>query len=121
MSVQISINQLSRHYRRRSGLRNLWTSESHTALHPLSLSIAEGQRVALVGPNGAGKSTLIKLLCGIIAPSSGELSILGRHHTPTVRAMCAIGVVFDSAASSHGMSPLATLIGCRCPAGCQSL
>ena len=95
MSVQISINQLSRHYRRRSGLRNLWTSESHTALHPLSLSIAEGQRVALVGPNGAGKSTLIKLLCGIIAPSSGELSILGRQpHTDRESHVRHIGVVF---------------------------
>ena len=95
MSAQISINQLSRHYSRRSGLRNLWTSESHTALHPLSLSIEAGQRVALVGPNGAGKSTLIKLLCGIISPSSGELSILGRQpHTDRQAHVRHIGVVF---------------------------
>ena len=95
MSVQISIKKLSRHYNRRSGLRNLWASESHTALHPLSLTIEAGSRVALVGPNGAGKSTLIKLLCGIIAPSAGELSILGRQpHTDRQAHVRHIGVVF---------------------------
>ena len=95
MSAQISTNQLCRTYSRRSGLRSLWTAERHMALHPLNLSIEAGQRVALVGPNGAGKSTLIKLLCGIISPSSGELQVLGRQpHSNRQAHVRHIGVVF---------------------------
>lgn len=44
------------------------------------MSIKEGEFVALIGPNGAGKTTLIKMLTGIIAPTSGEISVLG--YTP---------------------------------------
>ena len=36
----------------------------------------EGEIVAFIGPNGAGKSTFIKMLCGILHPSGGELSVL---------------------------------------------
>jgi len=47
------------------------------ALAGFDLEIAEGEAVGLVGPNGAGKTTLVKLLSGIIAPSAGEVSVLG--------------------------------------------
>lgn len=43
----------------------------------ISLSVKKGQFVALIGHNGAGKSSLIKMLLGLIAPSSGKLSVLG--------------------------------------------
>ena len=43
----------------------------------ISLSIKRGQFVALIGHNGAGKSSLIKILLGLIAPSSGTVSVLG--------------------------------------------
>ena len=48
------------------------------ALHDISLTIEEGDRVALVGHNGAGKSTLLRLLSGIYAPTSGTAHIEGR-------------------------------------------
>lgn len=51
-----------------------------TAVSEFDLSIGEGEFVGLIGPNGAGKTTLIKMLTGIIPPTSGELSVLG--HTP---------------------------------------
>ena len=48
-----------------------------TILHPLDLSIASGQFVAIVGPSGSGKSTLLGLLAGLDAPSTGEILIDG--------------------------------------------
>ncbi|MGH3495660.1 MAG: ABC transporter ATP-binding protein, partial [Sciscionella sp.] len=48
------------------------------ALREITLSIAEGDRVALVGVNGAGKSTLLRLLAGIYEPTRGTATIVGR-------------------------------------------
>ncbi len=47
------------------------------AVRDLALSVAAGERVAYIGPNGAGKSTSIKILTGILHPTSGEVSVLG--------------------------------------------
>ena len=46
-------------------------------LHPLSLNIAPGERVAIIGRNGSGKSTLAKLLVGLFQPSNGSLTYDG--------------------------------------------
>jgi len=47
------------------------------AVNNISLSINEGEMVAFIGPNGAGKSTTIKMLIGILYPSSGDIKVLG--------------------------------------------
>jgi len=47
------------------------------AVNELSLNISRGSIFGLLGPNGAGKTTLISMLCGLIKPSGGRLSILG--------------------------------------------
>jgi ABC-2 type transport system ATP-binding protein len=47
------------------------------AVDTLNLEIAEGEIFALVGPNGAGKTTTIKIILGIIQPTSGEVQVLG--------------------------------------------
>ncbi|MFN8418676.1 MAG: ATP-binding cassette domain-containing protein [Anaerolineae bacterium] len=47
------------------------------AVDDISLSIPTGQAVAFIGPNGAGKSTTIKMLTGILTPSSGSAMVLG--------------------------------------------
>lgn len=48
------------------------------ALHDISLSIGDGDRVGLVGHNGAGKSTLLRLLSGIYEPTRGAARIVGK-------------------------------------------
>jgi branched-chain amino acid transport system ATP-binding protein len=49
-----------------------------TALDGVSLSVEDGEMVALVGPNGAGKSTLVKALSGLVRPVSGTIAVEGR-------------------------------------------
>jgi ABC-type cobalamin/Fe3+-siderophores transport system ATPase subunit len=52
-------------------------ARSRAILRDVSLSIAEGERVALVGPNGAGKSTLLRVLCGTLRPTVGRVELGG--------------------------------------------
>ncbi len=48
-----------------------------TAVDDLSLSIADGEVFGFLGPNGAGKTTTVRMLCCLIAPTSGSASVLG--------------------------------------------
>src|SRR3954453_14837834 len=65
------------------------------AVRDLSLSIEAGEMVGYIGPNGAGKSTTIKMLTGILVPTSGSIRVAGvdpsRKRTQLARR---IGVVF---------------------------
>lgn len=47
------------------------------ALNNVSLEIEKGEIIALLGPNGAGKTTLISIICGIVNPSGGEVTVAG--------------------------------------------
>lgn len=60
-------------------LKNLFAPENRsiTAVDDISFSIEEGESVAFIGPNGAGKSTTIKMLTGILWPTSGQVRVLG--------------------------------------------
>ena len=63
-------------------VRNLFTREARIvrAVDDVSFEIARGELVGYLGPNGAGKSTTIKMLTGILVPTSGELHVNG--HVP---------------------------------------
>jgi len=103
-SPLISVRDLSKNFRsahRREGLWggivNLFHREYRTveAVSKISFEIEPGEMVGYIGPNGAGKSTTIKMLTGILVPSSGEMVSNGfvpwRERTAYVRT---IGVVF---------------------------
>ena len=64
------------------------------ALQPTDLDIARGEIFALLGPNGAGKTTLISIVCGIVTPSAGTITVAG-HDAPAdyKAARKAIGLV----------------------------
>jgi len=61
---QISINNLSKIY-----------DNGFEALKNINLDIKKGEIFAMLGPNGAGKTTLISIVCGIVKPSSGKVSV----------------------------------------------
>ena len=65
------------------------------AVDNVHFSIAQGEAVAFIGPNGAGKSTTIKMLTGILHPTSGHISILGLSPQKNRKAVVQkIGAVF---------------------------
>jgi ABC-2 type transport system ATP-binding protein len=58
--------------------RGLWKRfESAEAVRSLDLTVREGEMFGLVGPDGAGKTTTIRMLCGLLSPSSGQALVLG--------------------------------------------
>jgi ABC-2 type transport system ATP-binding protein len=63
---QIIINNLSKVY-----------NNGFKALEKVNLNIKKGEIFAMLGPNGAGKTTLISIICGIVKPSSGKVTIDG--------------------------------------------
>ena len=64
-----------------------WRKRPKCALHPLNLSVEDGEIFGFLGPNGAGKTTTLKLLMGLVFPSAGSARILGQEWTdPQVKA-----------------------------------
>src|SRR5271165_5065202 len=64
-----------------------WHKRPKRALHPLHLTIEDGEIFGFLGPNGAGKTTTLKMLMGLVFPTAGTARILGRDWTdPEVKA-----------------------------------
>ena len=61
-------------------------ASGHRALEPVDLDIKKGEIFALLGPNGAGKTTLISIICGIVTPSSGSVTVMGHDAQTDYRA-----------------------------------
>jgi len=58
--------------------RNRQESEDFWALRDVSFSVEQGETLGLIGPNGSGKSTVLKLISGILQPTSGSVAVNGR-------------------------------------------
>jgi ABC-2 type transport system ATP-binding protein len=73
MQPAIEIDKLTKDYH-----VGFWRKRPRRALDRLSLAVEEGEVMGFLGPNGAGKTTTLKLLMGLIFPTSGTARILGR-------------------------------------------
>lgn len=104
MSAIIEIKHVTKEFKvlnRREGLkgsiRDLFSRDYKTvrAVDDISMSIEQGEIVGYLGPNGAGKSTTIKMMTGVLEPTSGEILVGGnlpyRNRTKNAQE---IGVVF---------------------------
>jgi ABC-2 type transport system ATP-binding protein len=98
-----------------AGLTKTYGS-GHQALKGIDLSIYEGEILALLGPNGAGKTTLISIICGLVMPTSGTVSVGGYdiiedyRHTrgliglvPQELTLGAFDQVFNTVSFSRGL------------------
>ncbi|QIX98451.1 thiamine ABC transporter ATP-binding protein ThiQ [Cedecea sp. FDAARGOS_727] len=67
-----------------------------------TLSVREGERIAVLGPSGAGKSTLLNLIAGFLTPKSGTISIKNQTHTDTLPSHRPVSMLFqDNNLFSH--------------------
>ncbi len=81
----------------KGSIKHLFTQKYITkrAVDEIGFSIKAGDAVAYIGPNGAGKSTTIKMLTGILVPTSGEVKVDGLvPHKERIKNAKKIGVVF---------------------------
>lgn len=104
MENVISLNHVSKEFKvlnRREGLKgslkDLFSRDYKiiNAVNDVSLNIGRGEIVGYLGPNGAGKSTTIKIMTGVLEPTSGEIFVNGKvpYRNRTANAQD-IGVVF---------------------------
>jgi ABC-2 type transport system ATP-binding protein len=97
-SVLLSVNNLVKSY----GTRR--------AVDGVSFRVLPGQTVGLLGPNGAGKSTIVGMLCGLLAPDSGDIFLGGERVAPGASAVKRrIGVVPQDLALYDDLSALENL------------
>jgi ABC-2 type transport system ATP-binding protein len=99
MTHAISISHLSKTY-----------ASGFQALKDVSLDIRHGEIFALLGPNGAGKTTLISIVCGIVIPSKGAVTVDGHDILKDYRAARSlIGLVPQELTTDMFETPVGTL------------
>src|SRR6202167_4224952 len=99
MTFAISVSHLNKTY-----------ASGFQALKDINLDIRSGEIFALLGPNGAGKTTLINIICGIVNPSSGTVTVDGHNILTDYRAARAlIGLVPQELTTDAFETPPATM------------
>src|ERR1700744_2327488 len=115
MKPAVTVQDLRKTYRSASrrkgafgGLKGLLQPQHAelTAVAGVSFEIAAGERVAIIGPNGAGKSTTLKMLSGILEPTSGDARVFDLVPSRARKALpYRIGVVFGQRSQLWGELP----------------
>lgn len=100
----ISVDNVTKTFRRQTRKEGFWGAvqglfsrqyETITAVDDVSFEIGRGEVVGYIGPNGAGKSTTIKMLVGILVPTSGNILVGGLvPHDNRIENAARMGVVF---------------------------
>src|SRR5260370_17760158 len=86
------------------------TFGKHEAVKGVSFTIGKGEIFGLLGPNGAGKSTTINMMCGYLAPTSGDTTIDGVSVTrEPLKVKRTIGVVLQEIALYKDLNSLENL------------
>src|ERR1700733_7365757 len=99
MTSAISISHLTKTY-----------ASGFQALKDINLDIRHGEIFALLGPNGAGKTTLISIICGIVNPTAGSVTVDGHDIIADYRAARAlIGLVPQELTTDTFETPPATM------------
>ena len=100
---------LNRHEGLKGGIRDLFSRDykSISAVKDVSLEVARGEIIGYLGPNGAGKSTTIKMMTGVLEPTSGEILVNGKVPYKNRTENCEnIGVVFGQRSQLWWSLPL---------------
>ena len=102
----IEVNGLTRTFRVGRGA----AKQTIEAVAGISFTVEPGERLAFIGPNGAGKSTSIKMLTGILHPTSGHATVLGMVPWQSrIELAGRIGAVFGQRSQLwHELAPMAT-------------
>ena len=58
--------------------RDFWNRPKARAVNEIDFTVKEGEVVGLLGPNGSGKSTTVKMILGLLYPTAGQLTVLGK-------------------------------------------
>ncbi|MGE0036248.1 MAG: ABC transporter ATP-binding protein [Xanthobacteraceae bacterium] len=103
MQPVISVSNLSKTY-----------ATGFSALRSINLTVRRGEIFALLGPNGAGKTTLINIICGIVRPSAGSVTVSGHDIIADYRAARAqIGLVPQELTTDSFETPWDTMLFSR--------
>ena len=83
-----------------------------TAIDAVSAAIVPGRITGLVGPDGAGKSTLLRLICGLLVPDAGSVTVLGIDVAKEPRRVSGkIGVVPQETVTMSGLGAMRSYRG----------
>ena len=108
-NVSKEFKVLNRHEGLKGSIRDLFSRDYRTvrAVDDVSMTINRGEIVGYLGPNGAGKSTTIKMMTGVLEPTSGNIEVNGIvPYKNRTRNSAGIGVVFGQRSQLWWSLPL---------------
>ncbi len=93
-TVKLSVQHLTKHY----------DNEGANAIEDISFDVFDGEFLSILGPSGCGKSTVIKILIGLLAPTSGRIFKDGQDITDWKISKRGMGIVFQNYALFENMT-----------------